>query len=206
MRKYITTIIVLGLLFFLAVLPKAEPQKEYIVVFFTNGGDNIPSMTVSSNSKVRAPKDPIRQSSEFGGWYTTNDFQEGSEFYFETMIIDKSITLYAKWNLDEFSIIYNWEGGVLNDGAIDSYVTNFTYEDRIVYFKPSSSSNHPRHPEYGRFTGWRAISQEDFNNLSKEEQVLYPFMESIEPKGDIIETYPDMEIILYAHYRNFPTS
>ena len=52
MRKYIVAIVFLGLMLFLAVLPKSEPQKEYIIVFFTNGGDNIPSMTVPSNSKV----------------------------------------------------------------------------------------------------------------------------------------------------------
>lgn len=206
MRKYIVAIVFLGLMLFLAVLPKSEPQKEYIIVFFTNGGDNIPSMTVPSNSKVRAPKDPVRTSSEFAGWYTTINFEEGTEFDFNTTVITESITLYAKWQLDEFTITYNWEGGTLAEGAINSYRMSFTYEDRTVFFKPSNSAHHPRHEEYGRFTGWREISQADYNNLSAEEKTNYPFMESIEPKGDLIQIYPDKEVVLYAHYRNFPSS
>ncbi|VEU80328.1 InlB B-repeat-containing protein [Haploplasma axanthum] len=205
MKKLITITIILFLILIVAVQPKPKPQKEYTVVFYTNGGSTISTLTVPSNSKIDEPLKPTRTSSEFSGWYTTSTFDEGTRFNFNVNTVKQSITLYAKWDVDVFKVEYDFAGGELpNEEARKSYPTEFSFDSSIVYFKPSDSSTHPIHESYGRFTGWREIPQSEYIKLSSEEKEKYPFIELLRPKSDLKTLYPDLIIKLYAYYRFFP--
>lgn len=64
----------------------------------------------------------------FGGWYTEAACQNA--FDFETAIT-KDMTLYAKWNLETYTITYEMDGGE-ND---ESNPTSFTIESETIVFK-----------------------------------------------------------------------
>ncbi len=67
---------------------------------------------------------------EFIGWYLTSDFSGSNEL---TEVIDKSITLYAKWEAIKYNINYYLEGGT-NHSSNPEY---FTIEDKITLKSPS---------------------------------------------------------------------
>lgn len=76
----------------------SEPQpeeKEYTVVFVSNGGTSVPDQTVKEGGKVTAPEKPQRSRYVFGGWY--QDEACKIPWDFDTDIVTRDTTLYAKW-------------------------------------------------------------------------------------------------------------
>lgn len=70
-----------------------------VVSFNTNGGNNIYSQDVDAGEKVARPNEPLKDDYFFLGWYTTEACTDGTEFNFDSTIIENNITLYAKWEL-----------------------------------------------------------------------------------------------------------
>lgn len=205
MKKLITAIVVLVLLLFVTLQPKPEPQTKYSVVFFSNGGTNVQTIQTYSNMTIYPPQNPTRSSSDFEGWFTSLEFKEEDRFDFNTKIT-KSITLYAKWEASQYEIIYDLGDGDWPSEEIKAmYVTVLNFESNIVYFKFQSNQS-PVHPggRANSFTGWRTISQADYNLLSAQEKAEYPYIERIRPKEDDLDDLFDesSNLVLYAHYRN----
>lgn len=71
------------------------------ITFNTNGGNNIPSLNEIAGAEVNPPDNPIKSGYEFIGWYSDPNFEE--EFEFDLMP-DDDITLYAKWEANEYTI------------------------------------------------------------------------------------------------------
>ncbi|NLB85025.1 MAG: hypothetical protein GX794_02780, partial [Acholeplasmataceae bacterium] len=104
---------------------------------------------------------------EFLGWYLTSDFS-GSDQLAE--VIDKSITLYAKWEAIKYSIHYSIDGGV-NHQSNPEY---FTIEDKITLKDPSKAGF--------KFIGWYLDInfEEETTEIvkgTKNEVFLYAFFE-----------------------------
>lgn len=202
MKKIIAFIIILITIIVLVVLPDVKKPKKYSVVFYTDGGSEIKTMTVPVNEIVYPPKDPTRKHSTFLGWYTTKTHDEGSEFDFNQKIT-KSITLYAKWENLPFTISYDLGPGFWPSQEVeDKYVKEFTFDSSRVFVK-LSNANSPKHPDgvIKMFTGWRTIPQSEYNALSKEEKANYPYYEMIEPKEDNDIFDEENHLTLYAYYR-----
>lgn len=205
MKKFIAIIVALLLLLFVALQPNVKKQKEYTVVYYVGrSAKQIPSIFVSQNAKAFKPADPYREDAQFGGWYLVRyPSEEDLEFDFDTERITKSITLYANWIFDNYTIAYDLNGGFWPD---EPYQTSFLASDSRVFLKPTSSATHPKHDTYGRFQGWRTISQAEFNSLDAQEQKKYPYITSFIPDDPSTLTVfnENKHVTLYAHYRNFP--
>lgn len=72
------------------------------VTFDTNEQLGFNSKQTSWNGRPKGstfnrPEDPTREGYFFGGWYTSRDCRDGEEYDFNTKV-ERSITLYAKWN------------------------------------------------------------------------------------------------------------
>lgn len=204
MKKLIAVIVVLTLLLVISFQPKMAKTPSYTIVFYSNGGTAIRTIEVESNQKAYEPLAPVRASSEFEGWYTSNDFSEESKFSFDTRI-NKSVTLYAKWKVESYNVFYDLGQGAWPSEEVQGlYVTSFGFESNIVYFKFKNSQS-PRHPDGATnpFTGWRTIPVSEYNELSAEEKKNYPYIEKIEPKKDNLDEIFDEEknLTLYAYYR-----
>ena len=81
-------------------------QNYYTITFVTNSDDKIDSITKLEGESIDIPSLTTKEITEsnftsyyeFGGWFTTEDFEEGSQFNL-TAMPSQNTTLYAKWNL-----------------------------------------------------------------------------------------------------------
>jgi uncharacterized repeat protein (TIGR02543 family) len=82
--------------------------NQYTITFNTNGGDIISTQTHTFGSPLVIPT-PTRVGHVFGGWFTDSNLtQSYSES--ETMPAE-NLTLYAKWNVNQYTITFNTNGG-----------------------------------------------------------------------------------------------
>lgn len=125
------------------------PKKvTYTVMFDSNGGTSINPKTVDSGDRVSEPDAPVKIGNTFAGWYSDSDFY--TKYNFRNVVGD-NITLYAKWNLIEYSIEYELNGG---EWEADYNVSeSFTVEDCFVLPDAEKLSK----PGFG-FTGWHEKS------------------------------------------------
>ena len=106
---------------------------KYTVTFETNGGTTIASQVVYDGDKVTGVTNPTKAQTvstvyTFAGWYTTSDFQEGSEFNIDEDEILENTTLYAKWTetTRQYAVAFNSNGGTSVTGQkvdYNGYVT-----------------------------------------------------------------------------------
>lgn len=82
--------------------------NSYRVSFNTNGGTSISYQTVVYNTKVTVPAEPTKTGYTFAGWYTTSSLT--TEYDFDTLVTGTK-TLYAKWNINSYTITFNSNGG-----------------------------------------------------------------------------------------------
>ena len=71
----------------------------------------------------------------FGGWYTSSDFKEGTDVTEIATGSTGNKTFYAKWTPITYDITYNLDGGENPAGAIESY----TIEDEVTLPTPEKS-------------------------------------------------------------------
>lgn len=80
------------------------------VSFDSNGGSSMANITVKFGEKLGSLEIPVREGYDFGGWFA--DIHLTEEWDYDT-IIDRNITLYAKW------IVSNEESSTTTDIVID---------------------------------------------------------------------------------------
>jgi uncharacterized repeat protein (TIGR02543 family) len=82
--------------------------NNYTVIFSSNGGSTVTSQSVAYNTATTAPTAPTKTGSTFAGWYS--DISLATPFVFTTAITADT-TLYAKWTLNNYTVIYTSNGG-----------------------------------------------------------------------------------------------
>ncbi|KAK3604871.1 hypothetical protein CHS0354_000534 [Potamilus streckersoni] len=83
--------------------------NTYTVTFNTGDGSPVPAATVNHGNKVTKPTDPTRVGYAFGGWY--KEEASTNVFNFDTETITASITLYAKWAENSYTVTFNTGDG-----------------------------------------------------------------------------------------------
>lgn len=73
----------------------AKWKQSASISFVTNGGTEIPAMSVAVGGNVTAPNDPTRDGYRFDGWYLSGDFS--GERYVFGKVTQQTTVLYAKW-------------------------------------------------------------------------------------------------------------
>ena len=82
--------------------------NTYTVTFNSNGGSTVESKKVNYGDKVTEPDAPTKTGYTFDGWYSDANFS--TEWDFDTPITD-DITLHAKWNINQYTVTFNTNGG-----------------------------------------------------------------------------------------------
>ena len=80
---------------------------------------------VVHGSKMILTNDPEKAGYSFDGWFTA----DGRRYDFATGIVNNDITLYAHWNIVNYAITYDLDGGTLSKNNPDTYTVesvNFT--------------------------------------------------------------------------------
>ena len=94
--------------------------NQYTITFHTNNGSLVNSITEDYYTDINAPIEPTREGHTFDGWYTVADFSH--EFTFDKMQ-SSDITIYAKWNVNQYTILFETDGGSLVDSFNQDYET-----------------------------------------------------------------------------------
>jgi uncharacterized repeat protein (TIGR02543 family) len=82
---------------------------SYTVTFNSNGGSAVQAQTVASGGKATEPQGVTRTNYVLDGWYTNESLTNRWDFANDT--ISTGITLYAKWNINRYTITFNADGG-----------------------------------------------------------------------------------------------
>jgi uncharacterized repeat protein (TIGR02543 family) len=83
--------------------------NSYTITFFENEGTSVTDITQNFNTALSKPSDPTKSGFTFGGWYLDELFT--SVYTFALTMPAANLTLYAKWNVNAYSIIMDLDGG-----------------------------------------------------------------------------------------------
>ncbi len=84
--------------------------QEYTVTFNSKGGSTVNAITnVKKGSTITLPPNPTKADFIFGGWFTDDDTFKNQ--FDATTPITANLTLYAKWNVPEYTVTFNSKGG-----------------------------------------------------------------------------------------------
>lgn len=99
----------------------SSEKKKYIVTFDSNGGSSVSSQTIIEGNKASKPNNPTRSGYSFVDWMLN-----GNSYDFND-IVDKNITLIAKWNKNNYKIVVN----VVDDYSPARILTVYENERKI---------------------------------------------------------------------------
>jgi uncharacterized repeat protein (TIGR02543 family) len=107
----------------------SDSSATYTVTFNTNGGSSVSSQQVNSGGKATTPTAPTRTGYTFDGWYKESALT--NQWNFGTDTVTGSITLYAKWTINQYTVTFDANGGTVDPesetveygGTVDSLPT-----------------------------------------------------------------------------------
>ncbi|MEY9978263.1 leucine-rich repeat protein [Lysinibacillus sp. RC79] len=99
-----------------------QGSQSYIVTFNTNGGSEVPSITVAYKASMQAPSNPMKEGYTFAGWFKDEELTKAWDFANDEVI--ENTTLYAKWtelssgcNITFNDISTNWAKEMIEEIA-----------------------------------------------------------------------------------------
>ncbi|WP_082389452.1 InlB B-repeat-containing protein [Lysinibacillus sp. ZYM-1] len=118
--------------------------QTYTVGFNMDGGSAVPSQSVVHGEKASEPTpEPTKVGYTFGGWYKDADHTQAYDF---NSVITETMTIYAKWNAQTYTVSFNTDGG--------SMVSSQSVAHGGKVSKPTSA---PTKADY-TFGGWYTSS------------------------------------------------
>ncbi|CAM4487163.1 putative repeat protein (TIGR02543 family) [Paenibacillus endophyticus] len=93
-----------------SVYAKWTADGYTVIAFDSNGGSAVDSQTVAHGATAAVPSPPTKAGHTFDGWYT--DSMLSDVYDFTATVAGESITLYAKWVVDGYTVVsFNSNGG-----------------------------------------------------------------------------------------------
>ena len=97
--------------------------NQYTATFESNQGSTILPITVDYNTEISEPIAPTKEGYTFGGWYS--DEAMTTSYIFTTPVVS-SFTLYAKWNINSYTMTFDTMGGSPINPVTQNYATSIT--------------------------------------------------------------------------------
>jgi len=135
--------------------------NQYTISFETNDGNIIDPITQDYNTSVTAPTEPIKTGYTFAGWFSDVELLTPYEF---NLMPAEDIILYAKWNINQYTISFETDGGSVVEDITQDY---------------NSAVTEPTDPTKGGFTfdGWfsdiELTTPYEFDLMPAEDITLY---------------------------------
>ena len=83
--------------------------NTYTVTFHCNDGDTVLSVQTVYNTNITMPTTPIKVGYTFVNWYRDADFS--NVWNFNTYTITQDTILYAKWDINNYTVTFQCNGG-----------------------------------------------------------------------------------------------
>ncbi len=135
--------------------------NSYTVSFDSNGGSSVATQSATYNTAASKPADPSKTGFTFAGWFTDKDGKNAYDF---SSKVTGDITLYAKWNINSYTVSFDSNGG--SSVAAQSVNYNTTAS------KPADPSR-KGYTFAGWFTGKECKTAYDFNSNVTGDITLY---------------------------------
>ena len=103
--------------------PVQPAKTQYTVTFDSKGGSDVASKRVNEGEKFTAPTQPTKTMYIFNGWYKESSCKNVWDF--DTDVVTKDMTLYAKWQADEVRVT-SVEGATIESNDITVIVNSGT--------------------------------------------------------------------------------
>ena len=135
--------------------------NSYTVSFDSNGGSSVATQSATYNTAASKPADPSKTGFTFAGWFTDKDGKNAYDF---SSKVTGDITLYAKWNINSYTVSFDSNGG--SSVAAQS----------VTYNTAASKPEDPSRKGYtfaGWFTGKDCKTAYDFNSNVTGDITLY---------------------------------
>lgn len=97
------------------------PLVSYTVTLDANGHGETSTRKVTNNSLVPKPADPVAEGYTFGGWFKESSCS--TPWNFSTDTVTSNVSLYAKWEIRQFTISFNSNGGTAISPITQDYGT-----------------------------------------------------------------------------------
>ena len=138
-------------------------SDSILVSFNTYGGTTVESIMIVPGETFELPEVPVKEHYEFMGWYKDSGFTES---WVDGTVVNSSLTLFAKWDVNSYDIIY-----VSFDGS--AYEV-FTYD----YGTDLSTHTAPLGPTRTNYTfdSWSLVPT---GTMGTEDIYIYPSYERI---------------------------
>ncbi|MBU1094159.1 MAG: leucine-rich repeat protein [Firmicutes bacterium] len=113
MKKIFKVFVLLVLGFILVSCDNNEIAVEKVINFDSNGGSQVYAIIHSSDLVGTLPEDPSKDGYTFAGWYLDDEaFQNPLDLSsFDLSELTGDIIVYAKWNINQYSISFDSNGG-----------------------------------------------------------------------------------------------
>ncbi len=114
-----------------------EPNNtEYTITFVTDSATEIEPITVKHGEMAEKPENPRKDGHVFKGWYTDLNNTENA-FIFDETPVTSNLTLYALWQIRQYTITYQDNNGNVLDGigGTADWGTLLTKPDETAYAK-----------------------------------------------------------------------
>ena len=156
--------------------------NQRTVTFDSKGGSAVTSQTVSKDSAITKPNDPVRLLADFEGWYTDEALTQAYNF---NTPVTEDFTLYAKWRTKKI-VQYDSTGGSAIEFDYNGEATPY----QIIYTgSPAIQPDDPQMSGFA-FAGWyKDVSDTttyNFNTPITEHLTLYakwtPLPPEVEPE------------------------
>src|SRR5690554_3231692 len=82
--------------------------NSYTITFNSLGGSSVEPLTVNYNEAIIAPEEPTRTGYTFSGWYSDESL---TNLFIFTSMPASDLTLYAKWDINSYTVTFNSLGG-----------------------------------------------------------------------------------------------
>lgn len=128
-----------------------------VVTFDNNGhGGAAPAQItgITKDSIITAPTAPTDASYEFGGWYTDSACTDGNEWDFDNDTVSASMTLYAKWTQNTYTVTYYDEDGTTELDTVTGALGSDGNYDGVV--NPPVKAQTAQYTY--AFSGWEYVS------------------------------------------------
>ena len=103
-------------------------EEKYTITFVTNGGEEIAPLEFKWGSEYKLDVIPVRTGYAFKGWF----FDAGlTNPVTEDLLIEGDITLFAKWEINQYTITFDTNGGNEIASIRANYDTDVTVDDPI---------------------------------------------------------------------------
>lgn len=167
MKNFSRIITLLIMVVLLCILFVACEPDVYELTFEPNGGNDIDSIENNGEDEIELPT-PQREGYTFGGWYldaeTFNNEYKGEA-------LSESVTVYAKWTINEYTISFETNGG----SPVDSISAD--YGEQIT------APNSPEREGYS-FEGWFVDSdlgnEFSFDTMPPQDITIYAGWQAID--------------------------